>query len=68
MGDFIDQFDVECCVLRHASDPLAGKKRGPNYNKASTVAVRQWFGQKRDCFSNREAFEPLRQHAQIRVL
>ncbi|MNC48325.1 hypothetical protein D3C75_974310 [compost metagenome] len=27
MGNFIHQFDVERCVLRHASDPLPGKKR-----------------------------------------
>jgi hypothetical protein len=26
MSDFIYQFDAERCVLRHASDPLAGKK------------------------------------------
>jgi len=27
---------------------LQRAKKGPNYNKAARLAVRQWFGQKRD--------------------
>ncbi|MNQ73775.1 hypothetical protein D3C85_885180 [compost metagenome] len=35
MGDFIDQFDVERSVLRHANDPFAGK------NEARTITRHQ---------------------------